>query len=252
MPISVNDVEIPEATIADETRFHFDSAFPYEDACRALAIKELLLQRARETGLAAGRDEASDDAAIEELLAREVHVPVPSEAECRKYYESHSSRFRSGDILEASHILFAVTSNAPFNAIRAKAEETLRILVAEPGRFAELAANCSNCPSGAQGGNLGQVRRGDTVSEFEAALFDTSAVGVLPRLVKTRYGFHIVRIARRIEGRKLPFEMVKHGIAEFLVDRVRKKAIQQYLRILAGKARITGIDLAAAESPLLQ
>ncbi len=189
---------------------------------------------------------------LDVLLEREVITPVPTDDECRRYYETHAGQFRSGDLVEASHILFAVTPNAPVNEIRATAEATLKTIVAEPQRFAELAGSHSNCPSGAQGGNLGQLKRGDTVPEFEAALFEGAAQGVVPRLVNTRYGFHVVHVAHRVDGKQLPFEMAKDQIAEYLSDQVQRNAMRQYVQILAGKAKISGIDLGAADSPLVR
>jgi peptidyl-prolyl cis-trans isomerase C len=252
MPVSVNSVAISEDAISSEAAHHANAPAPRDAAVRALAIRELLLQRARKLGLGTADGEEGDDVIIDMLFAREVKVPEPTEAECTRYYDGHQTQFRSGDLVEASHILFAVTPNAPLAAIRAQAEAALKQLVAEPGRFADLAAKLSNCPSGAQGGNLGQLGRGDTVPEFETALFEGKTVGVLPRLVNTRHGFHVVLVNRRIEGRQVPFEPVARLIAEYLSESVRRKALQQYIRLLAAEAEITGIDFDAADSPLLQ
>jgi peptidyl-prolyl cis-trans isomerase C len=252
MAITVNGATIPDEAIEREVRHHGDAASPRDAAACALAIRELLRQRAGALGIEPAADEDPDAAAIEALLEAEVRTPEPTEAECRRYYDGHRARFRSGELVEASHILFAVTPNAPLSAIRAQAESALRQLVAEPERFAELAAKFSNCPSGAQAGSLGQLGRGDTVPEFEAALFGSDVTGVLPRLVNTRYGFHVVRVARRIEGRELPFEAARERIAGYLAESVRRKALQQYIRLLAAEANITGIELDPARSPLLQ
>jgi peptidyl-prolyl cis-trans isomerase C len=70
--------------------------------------------------------------------------------------------------------------------------------------------------------------------------------------VESRYGFHVVRLDRRIEGRELPFEMVHARIAEYLDEMVRRRALQQYVSVLAGRAVVTGIDLAPAAGPLVQ
>lgn len=250
--ISINGVIISEQSIADEEKKHPDAPLPQEAARYTLSVRELLLQRASEIGLRAEGDDASGEEMLDALLEREVVTPVPMEEECRRYYEIHPVRFRSGDLVEASHILFAVMPNAPVNEIRATAEATLRAVVAEPLRFAEFAGSHSNCPSGAQGGNLGQLRRGETVPEFEAALFEGNATGVVPRLINTRFGFHILHIAHRIDGKQMPFEMVNDQIAEFLSDQVQRNALRQYVQILAGKAKISGIDLGAADSPLVR
>jgi peptidyl-prolyl cis-trans isomerase C len=218
------------------------------------AVRELLRQRAVAVGLLAAdtTDEASVSAAIEQLLEREVRVPVPTEEECRRYYDAHPDEFHRGDLVFARHILFQVAPGVPVNDLRALAERTLAELRAEPDRFVERAQELSNCPSGPFGGNLGQIGRGDTVPEFETALFAAGATGILPGLVKTRYGFHIVAIDRRVESDAVPFAIVASQIAERLGAAVERRAMTQYVAILAGQAEIDGVDLAAAASPLVQ
>ncbi len=249
----INGALIEDARIAYEARNHADGADPHACAAYALAIRELLLQRARALGLsqAGSAGAQAEDAAIDALLEREAPVPEPTESECRRFYQRHIERYSSGALVEASHILFAVTPNAPVEAIRRQAEASLREAQAEPGRFAELARSHSNCPSAAQGGSLGQIGRGDTVPEFERALFGAGP-GVLPRLVNTRYGFHVVRIERSLPAKPLDFELVHAHIRAALAERVRTKAAEQYVRLLAAEASISGIDLGAAATALVQ
>jgi peptidyl-prolyl cis-trans isomerase C len=253
MSITVNGSIISDEAIEREAAFHNDTESPREAAARALAVRELLLQRARALGIevAETSDEACDKA-IDAVLEREARTPEPTDEECARYYRTHASQYRSGDLAEVDHILFAVTPNAPVEAIRQQAEATLRQVISSPALFASLAARFSNCPSGANGGNLGQLQRSDTVPEFAAAVFDESRLGVLPRLVHTRYGFHIVRVVRRVPGVTLDFEAAKRLVAEELRARVKAKAAQQYLRLLAAQARIEGLELQAAGSPLVQ
>ena len=71
-------------------------------------------------------------------------------------------------------------------------------------------------------------------------------------LVRTHYGFHIVLIEQRLPGRALNFETVSQGIAAYLASRVQVQALMQYVRVLAGQADIDGVELNAADSPLLQ
>jgi peptidyl-prolyl cis-trans isomerase C len=238
MSISINGVTI-----------EVDGASPEFSATR-----ELLRQRAVGLGLIEGtaRDDDQIGAAIENLLAREVATPEPTEAECRRYYEQNLSAFASGDIVHARHILFQVTPRVNILDVRARAEKTLATLLHEPDRFAALATELSNCPSGQQGGNLGQISRGDTVPEFERALFRLGPSGILRELVKTRYGFHIVAVDQRIPGRTLPFEMAREHVATHLRATVEERALRQYVSVLAGQADIEGVDLAASISPLVQ
>jgi len=191
-------------------------------------------------------------AGIEALLASEVTTPEPTEAECRRYYDSHPLEFRSEDLVFARHILFQVTPAVNVPQVRAKAEETLNLLLADRGRFEEMAQSLSNCPSGAQGGNLGQLSRGNTVPEFERVLFHPGHRGLLRDVVRTRFGFHIVAIDKVVLGERLPFEMVTDRVAGRLRESVEERALRQYVSVLAGGATITGVDLMAAATPLVQ
>lgn len=218
------------------------------------AVRELLRQRALATGLLTSdaADETEVSAAIERLLEREVAVPEPGEPECRRYYDTHLEEFRRGELVFLRHILFQISPGVPVQQLRALAARTLAELRADPDRFADRARDMSNCPSSLFGGNLGQVGRGDTVPEFEAALFGGSLTGILPELVKTRYGFHIVAIDHRTPGETVPFAAVHRQIAERLSAGVQQRALAQYVAILAGQADMEGVDLVAAPSPLVQ
>ncbi|MBS0400218.1 MAG: peptidylprolyl isomerase [Proteobacteria bacterium] len=239
MTLSVNDVEV--AVGPDESR---DLA----------AARELLRQRAIERDLLSGSesDPAAIAAAIEALLDSEAPTPSPTDEECRRYYEAHPGEFRSGDLVHARHILFQVTPHVAVSQLRTRAELTLNDVLRKPDCFAARARELSNCPSGEQGGDLGQIGRGDTVPEFEKALFRPGASGILRELIRTRFGFHVVSIDRNIPGTTLPFESVREGIADHLRARVEEKALRQYVSVLAGQARISGVDLAAAPTPLVQ
>ena len=261
MLLTVNGATIAADAIAREMALHTDAADPEAAARRTLAIRELMLQRAGALGLLenglprervtfAGRDQ--EDELIGQVLEREVTTPKPSVVECRRYYETHPERFTSGDIVEARHILFAILPGTPVMALRAHAERVLAEIRAAPEDFAARARELSNCPSGQHGGNLGQFGRGQMVPEFDQAVFGTAALGVLPALAATRYGFHIIAVERRIPGQRLPFDAVAGRVAEYLAARVEERALKQYVEVLAGGADIAGADLDGAASPLVQ
>lgn len=218
------------------------------------AVRELLRQRAIATGRVGKdvRDTEEIARAVEELLAGEVIIPSPTEDECRRYYDMHHVRFTTGELINVRHILFQVTPSVSIPQIRARAEQTLNELLQHPERFSEMAMELSNCPSGQNGGNLGQLGRGDTVPEFEKALFKFGASGLLRDLIKTRYGFHIVSVDQYIPGNLLPFELVRETIADRLEASVEERALRQYISVLAGQAEIEGADLDGATSPLVQ
>ncbi len=217
------------------------------------AVRELLRQRAAAVGLidVKARAELVDDA-IERLIEREVAIPEPTIEECRRYYEANRAHFRSGDLVFARHILFQITPGSPVNMVRAWAERLLAQLLAAPDEFEACARETSNCPSAQHGGNLGQIGRGDTVPEFEAAVFADQSIGILPRLVSTRHGFHIVRVDRRVPGKSVPFDAVREQIADMLSEEVQRVALRQYVSLLAGRAELCGVELGATASPLVR
>ncbi|TEA77989.1 peptidylprolyl isomerase [Allopusillimonas ginsengisoli] len=249
--LRVNGVLIDDDAIAAETASHPDEADPGFAARRALVLRELLTQQARAKGLL-DDGAAIDDATIDRLLDMECPMPEPTEAECRRYYSANASKFRSPDIVHARHILFALTEGVAMSRLRARAEEVRRDLARHPDKFDALARSLSNCPSGKVGGNLGQLTRGESVIEFDKALFDTRQTGLLPGLVRTRHGFHIVLIERRLDGAELPFEAVSQRIEQYLRDYVSHKAIQQYLTLLVSRAKVQGVSLDVPHGPLLQ
>jgi peptidyl-prolyl cis-trans isomerase C len=182
---------------------------------------------------------------IRALIEREVKTPVADASACRRYYDLNRRRFRSADIFEVSHILFAARKDdAPsFDRARAAANTALELLAREPERFAELARAQSTCPSAAAGGNLGQITAGETTPEFEAAMKDLEPGAMTEHPVETRYGLHIIRLERKIAGRELPFELVRERVADYLADRVHRIAVAQYVARLAGRAVIEGVAL---------
>lgn len=217
------------------------------------AVHELLRQRAVALGWLDNDAESKQaEQAIERVLAEEVRIPDADEMACQSYYGQHLQRYQSGELVFARHILFQITPGAPVASVRAVAEAMLAELRAQPALFAERARSHSNCPSGELGGELGQLQRGATVPEFEQILFEDCTLGVLPKLVKTRFGFHIVAVDQRVPGKQLPFEHVHERVAEDLRRDAEALALGQYVRVLAGQAELQGVELDAAASPLVQ
>jgi len=251
--VSVDGVAIPHHAIAREVQNH-PAAKPvdaWKAAARALVVRELLLQEARRRAIQPvvmsdedGRRETADEAVIRQLVEQEVTTPEPDEATCSRYYEQNRQRFRSSDLYAVRHILFAAppTDEAARTSARLRAEAVIADVAASPGSFAAYAETQSACPSRAMGGNLGQISRGQTVPEFEAALSSAPVGTVCPTPIETRYGLHVVLVEQRIEGQQLPFSVAHARIAEWLAEKARHTAIHQYITMLADRATITGIE----------
>ena len=236
------------------------------DTLRERAWGELLRQEAVRQGLLSAVDatvaptlDEHEEAVIHPLLDEQVPLRQPTVEECERYYAAHTQRFVQGRQAHVRHILFAVTEGVDVHALAVRAETALLELTRRetpPERFADLARELSNCPSGARGGDLGWLTPEDCAEELAGELFDENeplrGMGLHPRLVHSRFGFHIVDVLGRKKGRAIPFEEVRERIAGELAQRSRATGLHQYIRVLAGQARIEGIDLEAAASPLVQ
>lgn len=231
---------------------------------RQRANVELLRQEAIAQGLLATDDprptegaisEAASDA-IERLIEQAVAIPEPDEESCRRFHAANPSRFAEGERANVRHLLFAVTPGVDVNALRKRAEAHLIDLRAtnksDPNAFALATRQLSNCPSSREGGTLGWLVASDCAPEFAHEVFGKPEVGVLPRLVQTRFGFHIVEVLARESGHNPAFDEVKSAVAQVIRQSSYITALSQYLRVLASHADIQGVELNAADSPLLQ
>lgn len=258
--VRVNGVEIDPDDIAREIQHHPapDGETAWTEAARALAIRELLLQEARRLSITArpeadeaGRLESEPDAVIAALLDREVLAQTPGEDECRRFYEAQKDKFRTPDLFEASHILIEPEGQdqAAWKAAEARADAVIAEIGDDPAAFARTAQAISACPSAAQGGSLGQVRRGDLVPQVQRVLERIQPGWTHRAPVRSQFGWHVLRLQRRIEGRELPFDMVRGKIADMLEARSWSVEAARYVGRLARQARVEGVSIEPAAEP---
>lgn len=245
---------------------HAPGEKPSPDELRERAWAELLRQEAVRQGLlprmnvleAPELGEAQQDV-LQQMVEDAVQLPSPGEEALRRYYDAHRERYVEGQSARVRHILFAVTDGVDVGKLAAKAEEVLLELArkdAHPALFEERARELSNCPSGAQGGDTGWIAPHEIAPELAAEIFfqkvQPQASGLRTRLVHSRFGLHILDVLERKDGRQLSFDEVRGRIGMELAQRTRATAVHQYIRVLAGKANIEGVDLEQAHSPLVQ
>ena len=231
---------------------------------RQRACSELLRQAALRDGLLAADDpppvggvlsEAASQA-IDAWLERALQLPEPSDEACLRHHAAHPARYRTGEQVQVRHVLFAVTPGMDVVALRNRAEACLLDVRCHDGSasdgFGRAARELSNCPSGESGGDLGWLKPEDCAPEFARELFGHVEVGVLPRLVHSRFGLHVVEVLAREGGVPQPFEAVRGAVAMALRQQAWVTALRQCLQLLAGEARVEGVDLDAADTPLVQ
>ncbi len=233
------------------------------DEMRQRGVIELLRQAAQMADLLAVDDvptvdgiisEAAEDA-IDELLTQVLIVPEATEDDCRRYYEANPKEFTIGEMVHARHILFAVTDGVDVMALRKHAESVLLDVRCHDGsdaneRFVDAAKINSNCPSSVNGGDLGLLTAEECASEFSRELFGREEIGVLPRLVLSRFGMHVVEVLERKPGMLQPYDSVKEAVATSLHQQAYITTLRKYLRSLADCALIENVDLETEANPL--
>lgn len=165
-----------------------------------------------------------------------------SDSEMKKYYDEHIDEYKKDEV-EASHILIKTTDdqNKPLpeadqKKAKEKAEKVLKEVKAG-GDFAELAKKYSQDPgSAANGGALGAFGKGMMVKEFEDAAFGMEP-GQVSDLVKTDFGYHIIKVTDRIKE-TTSFDEAKEGIKEEIL----KNKYGEKIAELQKKAKIEKFD----------
>ena len=168
--------------------------------------------------------------------------PDLSDEQVRAYYDQNQRLF-SGSQVRVSHIL--VKDEALAKSLRDQLREN-------PSRFEELAkANSTDTATAARGGDLGFFGQGRMVAEFEQAAFTLEKPGDISEVVKSPFGYHIIKLAERKDGPDKPFDEVKDRIRVTLANQKRQDQAQARLDALRAKAKVTIKDdaLAAAEIP---
>lgn len=248
----INGVELPSDT--------------QEQSLQEAAYAELLRQQAVRQGLLPALSlerapllDAQQREVIESMVEAAVVCTPPTQEECQRHYEANKAQFTVGQALHVRHILFAVTEGVNVHALIVRAEQALLSLLGKDvpeGRSAQLAAELSNCPTGASGGDLGWVGPQDCAPELAHELFHQKhsnwGMGVHPRLVRTRYGFHIIEVLGRRKGKVAAFEDVRERIVAELTLHARARAMHRYMSELVEQAKIEGVDFGQTHNALLQ
>lgn len=152
-----------------------------------------------------------------------------TDEEMKAYYNENKERFKDiPERIRVRHILVAD---------EAKASDILKRLK-EGGDFIELAKEYSICPSAKNGGDLGYFSRGRMAPLFEEAAFKLNT-GETSDIVKTNFGYHIIKMEDRKKAGSSDFDDVKYEIEQSLIFQKRDKKIRELISTLRSKAKIT-------------
>jgi len=177
--------------------------------------------------------------AFEAQWAGKINV---AEDDAKKYFDENPKRFETPEQIRASHILIKarLDTNADPNEAKAKAKAKTQDLlkqIKDGADFAELAKAHSDCPSAANGGDLGFFPRGKTTPPFDKAAFELE-VEQISDIVETEYGFHIIKLTDHKDAGVVLFEQAKDNIIKQLIQQKQAEFAEEYIKSLKTKANI--------------
>jgi peptidyl-prolyl cis-trans isomerase C len=176
----------------------------------------------------------------QQLVKKEVLDKVQVSArDVQSYYDKNKDKYVEGEQVHARHILVRVqqdASPAEDAKLKGKADEALKRAKAGED-FAALAKELSDDGSKENGGDLGFFPRGRMVEAFEEAAFSLHA-GQMSELVRTQFGYHIIKVEERKAGRALPYNEAQEQVKEDLTREQTYVRYQQYVAQLRNKAKV--------------
>ena len=177
-------------------------------------------------------------------------ITEATEVDAQAFYDSNTKQFAQPEGVSASHILMKFDNG---ETDQAKAEkktqlETIRTdILAKKTTFEDAAKAHSGCPSGAQGGSLGDFGRGQMAPKFETAAFsqDVNSVG---EVIETSFGYHIIKVTARKDGGTTSFDEVKEQIIGYLNQNAQQKVVGTYIETLRNSATIERVEAPTADA----
>jgi peptidyl-prolyl cis-trans isomerase D len=174
-------------------------------------------------------------------------VPQPSQQEIQQYFAAHQSEYTVPEQAKSRHILIKVDAGADAKtdaAAKAKAQGILK-QIQGGANFADLAKKNSDDPgSKSTGGELGFVKRGATVPEFDKALF-SQKIGDT-QIVKSQFGYHIVQVEERQTAHSESISEVLPTIQATLIREKAAQAEESFAHVLTSEAIKNGLVKTAA------
>mgnify|MGYP003958535291 CR=1 FL=1 len=176
------------------------------------------------------------------LLLEKLGGKKVTDKEVRAYYDENDAKYKVREQIRARHILLKTAKDADpakIAEVKAKADK----IAAEAKKsntddaFAALAKKHSEGPTAPRGGDLSFFARNRMVKEFDEKAFSMK-VGEVSDPVKTRFGWHVIRVVERKDPRTRPFDEVKESIERTLKNRANRTARQDLIEKLRAKAKV--------------
>lgn len=202
-----------------------------------LIIKKLLLREAKKENIEKEKEfqdrlgEIKEQLVLETLLKKKISPDSQiTEEDMKKYYEKNKETFKREREINTRHILLNTEEEA----------KQIKDKLAKGEDFAELARRYSIDPNAkASGGEIGFHPKGSLLPEYEDAAFKLKKVGQTSGIVKTKFGYHIIKLEGVKPPSYVPYEEVKDYIKQKLAQEKQTQALEKYITDLKQSAKIT-------------
>jgi len=201
----------------------------------SMIVREIILAQAKKDGVDKSKEVADrlDDLRkrliVETYLKKKVEQDAKvSDEEMKKFYDQNLDKFKSGEQVRASHILVKTEPEA----------QDVMSQLKKGASFEELAKKYSKDSSAAKGGDLGWFSKGAMVPEFDKAVFGLKE-GQLSGIVKTQFGFHIIKLTGKRPAGVRPFDEAKEQIKANLLPAKQQEVFQKMKEDLKKDAKIS-------------
>ena len=187
------------------------------------------------------RESIKKNVYIDEYLKKKgIRNPEVPEADIKEYYEKHKDNFKRKESVRVSHILIKVANDAKpeEKELSRKKIEKIRQEILEGKDFAGMTKEHSDCErSSSQGGDLGYLERGHMLEEFDKVAFALKK-GELSDIVRTEFGYHIIKIVDKKPEGIVPYDEAKDFIGKYLQEGIAKKKLASHIDGLKERAKI--------------
>lgn len=189
------------------------------------------------------KEEVLGNARLEQLRQQGLAEEPDFEQLAKEKYQAHPDQYQVPERVKVSHILIKSQGNSPEAEKEAKqlAEEVRERALAGDQPFAQLALKYSQDPTVKENkGELGFITRGAAVKPFEKAAFALQKPGEISPVVKSKFGFHIIRLEQHQSARMQPFDQIKQK----LIEKIQKEHLDQVVQTHVAEIRnAKGIEM---------
>jgi peptidyl-prolyl cis-trans isomerase D len=253
--ITVSDAEVRDAYSKQGTKIKFDYAvLSADDLRKTINPTDAELQAFYNQNASKYANADPETRKIQYVNVTNTDIPGAkpqiTQAESQQYYNQNQQLYKIDPQVKVRHILISVDPNGGPGAdaaAKAKAQGILDQLRKDNGQdFAELAKKNSDDPgSKDQGGELGWIKHGVTVPEFDQTAFSQQP-GQISGLVRTRFGYHIIQTEEKQDAHTKSLDEVKASIVDTLTKQMESQAEQSFINQLASEAQKSSLAQAAA------